>query len=96
MALITVTDTGAGIAEADLPRLFDKFFQGGGPGGQDSPRGRGGAGLGLAVAKAIAEAHGGQIRAVSEPGRGARFEVRLPIGTPTIRASDVSVNLTAT
>jgi signal transduction histidine kinase len=93
-ALITVTDTGAGIAEADLPRLFDKFFQG--AGGQESPRGRGGAGLGLAVAKAIAEAHGGRIRATSEPGRGACFEVRIPIGTPTIEPCEVSPDLTAT
>jgi signal transduction histidine kinase len=95
-ALITVTDTGAGIAEADLPWLFDKFYQGGGPGGQESPRGRGGAGLGLAVAKAIAEAHGGRIRATSEPGHGACFEVRIPIGTPTIEPCEVSADLTAT
>ena len=69
---IAVADTGAGIAAADLPYVFDRFWQ------ARSTR-RAGAGLGLAIAKGIVEAHGGAISAASEPGRGSTFAFTLPI-----------------
>jgi len=78
-ALLDVADTGVGIAAADLPRVFDRFFRG------DPARARGGAdgepvsgaGLGLAIAKWIADAHGAVISAESMPGSGSRFAVRF-------------------
>jgi two-component system sensor histidine kinase ChvG len=63
---ITVTDSGPGIADEDLPQVFDRYFS----------KREGGTGLGLALTKAIVEAHGGRIH-VSSPG-GARFTISLP------------------
>src|SRR6266705_98970 len=74
--LLTVADSGIGIAPGDLPHIFDRFWR------ADSARTRTGerpgAGLGLAICKWIAEAHGGQIDVVSRPGRGTTFTVVLP------------------
>jgi PAS domain S-box-containing protein len=76
-ALVTeVTDTGCGIAEADLPRLFRRFGQL----DMSATRAHGGAGLGLAISKAIVEAHGGTVFVRSEPGVGSTFGFTLPIG----------------
>jgi signal transduction histidine kinase len=71
---IRVTDTGIGIGEDDLPRVFERFYR------VDSSRSRatGGAGIGLSIAKAIVDAHGGTISAVSEPGKGSDFRITLP------------------
>lgn len=71
-ALLAVTDTGPGILPADLPRIWDRLYRG------DQSRSERGLGLGLSLVKAIVEAHGGRVRAESTPGRGARFELRLP------------------
>jgi signal transduction histidine kinase len=80
--IVEVSDDGMGIDPADLPHLFDKFFQAhGGP-----RRVRGGAGLGLAVAKAIVEAHGGGIAVASDPGEGTCFAVALPAEVPSASA----------
>jgi signal transduction histidine kinase len=68
---VAVEDAGRGIAEADLPHIFDEFFQAGRP----EP----GAGLGLAIARELTEAHGGRIHVESALGRGTRFTVVLPI-----------------
>jgi signal transduction histidine kinase len=70
----SVTDTGPGIPAAEQSKIFDRFVR------ADSARTRatGGAGLGLAIAKWITEAHGGRISVESEPGKGAKFVVRLP------------------
>ncbi len=65
----TVTDTGHGIASADLPRLFDPFFS----------TKRDGIGLGLAIARSIVEAHEGRIWAEDHGTRGATFRVTLPV-----------------
>lgn len=73
-ARIQVSDTGSGIASADLPYVFDRFYRG----DQSRSRATGGAGLGLAIAKGIVEAHGGSIGVQSQPGRGTTFEIRLP------------------
>jgi signal transduction histidine kinase len=72
-ARIEVSDTGLGIAEVDLPHVFDRFYR------VDSARGRGGTGLGLAIAQWIAHAHGGRIEVRSALGRGSCFTVRLPL-----------------
>jgi signal transduction histidine kinase len=70
----TVTDTGMGIANDDLPHVFDRFYR------VDRARSRaqGGAGLGLAIGRWIAEAHGGVIAVESELDRGSCFRVHLP------------------
>lgn len=70
---VTVTDTGSGIPAGDLNRIFERFYQ------VDKSRVHGGGvGLGLAITKEIVEAHGGTVRAESEPGQGARLVVVLP------------------
>lgn len=71
-AILTVTDTGPGIAPDDLPRVFERFYR------ADQSRSSDHAGLGLAISKAIVDAHGGTIDVASKPGSGATFAVRLP------------------
>jgi two-component system sensor histidine kinase BaeS len=75
MGIITVVDTGEGIAAADLPRIFDRFYR------DDGARARttGGTGLGLAIAQALVTSHGGQISAASTPGRGTTMTLALPL-----------------
>ena len=75
---IKLTDTGAGIPPAQLPHIFDKFFQADNQARAASK----GTGLGLAIAREIVEAHGGQITVESTVGEGTTFEVTLP-GEPT-------------
>jgi two-component system sensor histidine kinase SenX3 len=71
---ITVTDQGVGIAEADLDRVFERFFR------VDQARSRhtGGTGLGLSIVKHVVQNHGGDIRVWSQPGSGSTFTIRLP------------------
>jgi signal transduction histidine kinase len=70
--VFSVTDTGAGIPAADLPRLFDRFWQ--------ARKGeRRGAGLGLAIARGIVEAHGGRIWVESTPDAGSTFYFTVPV-----------------
>jgi PAS domain S-box-containing protein len=73
---LTVTDTGAGIAADQLPKLFDRFYR---IAGQKS-RSFEGSGIGLALVKEIVSLHGGNIEVESEPGRGSSFRVRIPFG----------------
>lgn len=73
--VLKVIDKGRGINQADLPRIFDRFYQ------ADSSRHKdqsGGYGLGLAIAKKIIEAHRGHIEVSSQPGNGTTFAVFLP------------------
>lgn len=72
-AILSVADTGLGIAEDDIPHIFERFYR------APSARAAGGTGLGLAIARWIAEAHHGRIDVVSEPGKGSTFTVRLPV-----------------
>ncbi|GIF23934.1 two-component system sensor histidine kinase BaeS [Actinoplanes tereljensis] len=73
-ATITVRDTGVGIAPADLPRIFDRFWRA----DESRSRSTGGSGLGLAIARKLAEAHGGTIEVASTPGEGTTFTIQLP------------------
>lgn len=68
--VVEVSDSGPGIPEALRPRVFEPFFT-------TKPEGAG-TGLGLPMAKAIAEAHGGRLECLPEPGAGARFRLTLP------------------
>ena len=70
---LIVQDTGTGIDAADLERVFERFATG-------SPAvGHRGTGLGLALVRAVAEGHGGEVKAQSTPGLGSRFELLLPL-----------------
>lgn len=75
-AQIVFQDHGVGIAPADLPHVFERFYRG----DPSRTRSTGGYGLGLAIAKALIEAYGGTIRAESAPGEGTRMTVELPVG----------------
>jgi PAS domain S-box-containing protein len=72
--VLSVSDAGPGIAEADREKLFRKFFRSNDAVSLKTP----GTGLGLAICKGIADAHGGRIWVESAPGRGATFKVSLP------------------
>ncbi|TMD75745.1 MAG: PAS domain-containing sensor histidine kinase [Chloroflexi bacterium] len=72
---IAVTDTGIGIAQSDIDRLFKEFQQlDSGPGRRQE-----GTGLGLALTKRLARLHGGDVRVVSEVGKGSTFTISLPL-----------------
>jgi len=72
-ARIQVSDTGPGIAPEDLPHVFDRFYRA----GTARDRASGGSGLGLAIARALVQAHGGEIEVASLPGEGATFTIVL-------------------
>ncbi len=78
---ITFRDTGIGIREADLPRIWERLFRG------DKSRSEHGLGLGLSLVKAIVEVHGGRVAASSEVGKGSEFTVHLPSAPPPARAA---------
>jgi signal transduction histidine kinase len=66
--VVTVADTGPGIAAEDLPHLFERFYR----------KSEGGHGLGLAIVRRIVDLHAGRVQARSEPGRGTEVTIRLP------------------
>jgi len=82
-AIITLLDTGIGIAKEDIPYIFDRFYR------VDKARtsalggGEGGVGLGLSICKEIVDAHEGRIEVTSEAGKGSTFRIYLPIANKT-------------
>lgn len=73
-ARVTVSDHGPGIVADHLPRIFDRFYQGGAGSGAVV-----GVGLGLFISRALAEAHGGRLTVESAPGQGSVFTLVLPL-----------------
>ena len=73
---IEVADSGPGVPEPELARIFDKFYR------TPVPEGVGGTGLGLSICKGIVEAHGGSIRAENRSGGGLKIIVKVPQGAP--------------
>ncbi|HET7407287.1 MAG TPA: ATP-binding protein [Mycobacteriales bacterium] len=80
---LVVKDEGIGIEEADLDRVFERFYR------ADPARSRatGGTGLGLAIVKHIAANHGGQVAVWSKPGHGSTFTLSLPVADPELRST---------
>ena len=75
--VLVVDDQGAGIAEADRPHVFERFFR------SEESRAMPGSGLGLAIVRQVVDRHGGRIEVSDAPGGGARFTLWLP-GTPAV------------
>lgn len=75
---VTVADTGGGIPEGEIEKIFGRFYQG----SHNRKNSGQGTGLGLAIARHIIQAHGGRIWAESAPGRGAAFTFSLPVVSP--------------
>ena len=78
--LVSVRDSGVGIAEEDIPKLFDKFTQF----GRKAGPGEKGTGLGLAIVKKLIEMHGGKIDVESEVNQGTTFTISLPLTTQAV------------
>ena len=72
---VRVSDTGIGVAEQDLPKIFDEFYRC----QRDETRMIPGTGLGLSIVERIAETHGGRVEVQSKVGKGTTFTVRLPV-----------------
>lgn len=71
--VLTIQDTGEGIAPEDLPHIWERFYK------ADKARSSGGTGLGLAIARQIIELHGAQVEVTSAVGEGTRFTMRFPV-----------------
>jgi two-component system sensor histidine kinase MprB len=70
--VLTVDDQGSGVAEADRPHVFDRFYR------ADESRAMPGSGLGLAIVRQVVDRHGGQVQVSEAPGGGARFSLWVP------------------
>jgi len=83
---IEVSDSGIGIDEVNLGKIFDRFYQV----NDSSRREYGGTGIGLALVKELTEAHRGSIRVYSNPGQGSIFTVNLPLGKTHLREGEIA------
>jgi len=83
LAVLAVEDTGNGIAEQDLPRVFEPFFRAKTVRSQGIP----GLGLGLSVVERIVQVFGGTVTVRSELNVGSRFEIQLPLASPSLPAN---------
>ncbi|BBZ05951.1 histidine kinase [Mycolicibacterium doricum] len=85
-AVVTVADTGVGIAAEEMPRLFERFHR------VESGYARSteGSGIGLALVKELIGLHGGAISAESEEGRGTTFTIRIPFGAGHLSSEDIA------
>jgi two-component system sensor histidine kinase VicK len=84
---IGVSDTGIGIPQEDIPKVFDEFFRA----ANARKIERDGTGLGLSIAKQIVERHGGRIWVKSQQGRGTTFSFTLPLTDEPLRESEAAV-----
>jgi len=82
--MVSIRDRGPGIAAAELPRIFDRFYRG------ESERQREGSGLGLAIAQWVVEAHGGVISVRSVEGQGAELLVELPLSSEWVSGEELA------
>ena len=82
--MVSIRDRGPGIAAAELPRIFDRFYRG------ESERQREGSGLGLAIAQWVVEAHGGVISVRSVQGQGAELLVELPLSSEWVSGEELA------
>lgn len=73
---VRIRDHGAGVSEADMPYVFDRFYRGAGT------RGRQGSGLGLSIVRQVAQQHGGSVGVENAADGGAIFTLRLPLAAP--------------
>ncbi len=89
--LVSIRDTGAGIAPEELPRIFDRFHRVEGSTGRTQE----GTGIGLALVQELVKLHGGTIAAESAPGQGTTFTVSLPIGSDHLPSDRVQARRTA-
>ncbi len=87
-AVLTVADTGTGIPESEMSRIFERFHR------VDGARGRAyeGTGIGLALTQELVRLHGGTIEVESRPGEGTRFTVRIPWGRAHLPGSQIAAN----
>lgn len=91
-AIVSVVDTGIGLSEADIKRVFEEFFQVGGDGAQ----GETGSGLGLTLSRELIRLHGGAmtVSSAGAPGRGSRFSFSLPTTQKLVAQMPTSTRLT--
>jgi two-component system sensor histidine kinase MprB len=82
---VSVRDHGPGVAPADVPHVFDRFYRGAGA------RDRAGSGLGLAIVRQVAETHGGTVAVEEAPSGGALFRLALPWRAADASAEDTPV-----
>jgi two-component system sensor histidine kinase BaeS len=82
---LEVADTGSGIAEEDLPSVFDRFWRA----EKSRSRRTGGSGLGLSIVRQLVAAHGGTVAVASELGAGSVFTLRLPATDPPVDADEL-------
>jgi signal transduction histidine kinase len=75
--IISIKDTGVGISQENLPRIWERLYRG------DQSRSQRGLGLGLSLVKAIVLAHKGRVEVFSEPGKGSVFNIHIPSGDPS-------------